>query len=154
TLLFGCGSEALRLVRERGELPVVLDGVPAGSKPVRLEDQKKHDRKPKHTYPQGCEKLKQNPQSAPQRSGKEAQQLWKQSDEYRSQDRPQDAAQPPDDDHAQIIDCHREWKILRANDPSLIGEQRASDTHVERAHAKGQKLVFVNIDSHDFRGDV
>src|SRR5215831_1398741 len=104
-------------VRERPHAEVVLDGVPAGGEPVRLEDQEHDDEQAEHPLAdrgEGADELGRQPG---ERGEGQAQQLGQEGHEHGAEDRPQYRAEPTDDDHGQVVDGHPDREVLGGDNP-------------------------------------
>src|ERR1700730_15492742 len=142
------------LIRKGIQLPIIADGPPPCRKPVGLEDEKEDDGEAEDAHLDRREQLDEPGVRAGESRGAEAKHLRQEGDEDRAEDRAEDAAEAADDDHAQIVDPERDGKILRADQPRLVGEQRPRHPDVERADAEGEELVAEDVHAHHLGGDV
>src|SRR5436305_13720659 len=70
------------------------------------------------------------------------------------EDRPQDGAEPADDDHRQVVDRHADLELLVVRDAEVVGIQHARHPGIERRDGECQQLVAENVDADDLGRDV
>src|SRR5258708_4437955 len=142
------------LIRKGIQLPVIADGPPSCREPVGLEDEKEDDGEAENAHLDRREQLDEPRVRAGERRGGEAQHLGQERDEDGAEDGTEDAAEAADDDHAQIVDPQRDGKVLRADQPRLVCQQRPPHPDVEGADAEGEQLVAEDVHAHHLGGDV
>src|SRR3984893_6503795 len=142
------------LIRKGIQLPIIADGPPPCREPVGLEDEKEDDGEAEDAHLDRREQLDEPRVRAGQRRGGEAEHLGQERNEDGAEDGAEDAAEAADDDHAQIVDPQRDGKLLRADQPRLVCEQRPRHPDVEGADAEGEQLVAEDVHAHHLGGDV